>query len=339
MNLGYSQRASRWSTRRRRRGRCGCRARARPTRIVHCLNYQLWTGGVTDHMIIEAAGATVVPFGVGQTRSAGDHPRARRERASMHPVVSGAPREGAARGDCPRAAHLGLRIGLFGGEAGLDNAASGRASRRRGGSRSATRTSGCRRCMSILGSSASTRPISTSTRADGVFAELLDPATLERLPIARGLDGRAGLHASRQASASRSCATGARQLTVTGTGPCACGRATWRFRIDRSHRRHVQRARRQRLPDRRAARWWRGCRSSLSGHLRIDLARARAVRPDRAARRGRRGAAGVAVRGGEGRARRALDRAPSAPVADVTIVAYEALGRTAHKTSYVERHP
>ena len=25
--------------------------------------------------------------------------------------------------------------------------------------------------------------------------------------------------------------------------------------------------------------------------------------------------------------------------ADATIVAYEALGRTAHKTSYVERHP
>ena len=54
---------------------------ARPApRIVHCLNYQLWTGGVTDHMILEASGATVVPFGVGNTRKLhrDDH-RARRD--------------------------------------------------------------------------------------------------------------------------------------------------------------------------------------------------------------------------------------------------------------------
>ena len=30
-------------------------------RVVHCLNYCLWTGGVTDHMILEATGATVIP--------------------------------------------------------------------------------------------------------------------------------------------------------------------------------------------------------------------------------------------------------------------------------------
>lgn len=32
-------------------------------RVVHCLNYCMWTGGFTDHTILEAAGATVVPFG------------------------------------------------------------------------------------------------------------------------------------------------------------------------------------------------------------------------------------------------------------------------------------
>ena len=35
-------------------------------RVVHCLNYCLWTGGVTDHMTLEATGATVIPFGVGE---------------------------------------------------------------------------------------------------------------------------------------------------------------------------------------------------------------------------------------------------------------------------------
>jgi len=41
----------------------------RPTdRVVHCLNYCMWTGGFTDHTILEATGATVIPFGVGNTR-------------------------------------------------------------------------------------------------------------------------------------------------------------------------------------------------------------------------------------------------------------------------------
>src|SRR5437763_9539691 len=40
----------------------------RPTdTVVHCLNYRLWMGGFSDHENLEATGATVVPFGVGQT--------------------------------------------------------------------------------------------------------------------------------------------------------------------------------------------------------------------------------------------------------------------------------
>src|SRR5690606_5762581 len=37
-------------------------------RVVHCLNYRMWMGGFTDHTTLEATGATVVPFGVGDTR-------------------------------------------------------------------------------------------------------------------------------------------------------------------------------------------------------------------------------------------------------------------------------
>lgn len=36
--------------------------------IAHCLNYQMWMGGVTDHLSMEAAGATVDRFGLGDTR-------------------------------------------------------------------------------------------------------------------------------------------------------------------------------------------------------------------------------------------------------------------------------
>lgn len=36
-------------------------------RVVHCLNYCLWMGGYTDHQCLENVGATVIPFGVGNT--------------------------------------------------------------------------------------------------------------------------------------------------------------------------------------------------------------------------------------------------------------------------------
>src|SRR5207237_343432 len=36
-------------------------------RIVHCLNFNMWSGGVTDYLPLETLGATGVPYGVGST--------------------------------------------------------------------------------------------------------------------------------------------------------------------------------------------------------------------------------------------------------------------------------
>ena len=49
-------------------GRCHRAAGLGPGHtVVHCLNYRMWMGGVTDHLTLERTGATVVPFGVGDT--------------------------------------------------------------------------------------------------------------------------------------------------------------------------------------------------------------------------------------------------------------------------------
>lgn len=49
-------------------GRCQSAAGLTPDHtVVHCLNYQMWMGGLTDHMTLQATGAMVVPFGVGST--------------------------------------------------------------------------------------------------------------------------------------------------------------------------------------------------------------------------------------------------------------------------------
>src|SRR5581483_128382 len=92
-------------------------------RVVHCLNYRLWMGGYTDHATLEATGAAVVPFGVGDTQLL-----VRTIRELKITAISCTPSYPAVverviaehfPGLKPR--DLGLRLGLFGGEAGLDD--------------------------------------------------------------------------------------------------------------------------------------------------------------------------------------------------------------------------
>jgi phenylacetate-CoA ligase len=36
-------------------------------KVIHCLNFNMWSGGITDYLGIEKVGATGIPFGVGNT--------------------------------------------------------------------------------------------------------------------------------------------------------------------------------------------------------------------------------------------------------------------------------
>lgn len=91
-------------------------------RVVHCLNYAGWIGGYTDHASLERAGACVLPWGVGNTEqliqmilSLGI------EAISCTPsylnVLKNVLKE--KFGLTPK--QLGIKLGLFGGEAGLQN--------------------------------------------------------------------------------------------------------------------------------------------------------------------------------------------------------------------------
>src|SRR6185437_5287962 len=92
-------------------------------RVVHCLNYRLWMGGFSDHTTLEATGASVVPFGIGETQLL---VRTIRELGitaisctPSYPAVLARIIEEHFPGLKPR--DLGLRLGLFGVEGGLDN--------------------------------------------------------------------------------------------------------------------------------------------------------------------------------------------------------------------------
>jgi phenylacetate-CoA ligase len=201
-------------------------------RIVHCLNFQLWTGGLTDHMNIEASGATAVPFGVGNPKKlletivelgiTGIHCT-----PSYPALLEKVLREEMGRE--PRS--LGLRLGLFGGEAGLDNPEFRTRLEQTWGFAVRNANFGLSEVMSIMASQCEHTSDLHFHAGDAVFVELLDPATGARLPLSEGATGELVC-----THLEKTCQPLVRYrtrdvLTVTGTDPCRCGRTAWRFRV------------------------------------------------------------------------------------------------------------
>ena len=202
-------------------------------RVVHCLNYQLWMGGVTDHTTLEMAGATVIPFGVGSSelliRTILELDVDAISCTPSYPQVL----ERVIEEDFPQLSprDLGLKLGLFGGEAGLDDA----------GFRS--------RLESIWGFAARNANYGVSdvfcnfagqcehggdlhfVGLDVLYPEIVDPRTGAGLPWEQGAEGELVLtHLARECQPLVRFRTGD-AVTLTGTGPCTCGRAAPRFRV------------------------------------------------------------------------------------------------------------
>jgi len=86
-------------------------------RVVHCLNFNMWSGGVTDYLPIEQMGVTAVPFGVGNTTLLLQTIQALQINAiSSTPSYMFALRDRCVSELGINPTELGLRRGYFGGE-------------------------------------------------------------------------------------------------------------------------------------------------------------------------------------------------------------------------------
>jgi len=310
----------------------------RDDRIVHCLNYQLWTGGLTDHLILEAAGAAVVPFGVGNTRGLVDAIRdlgvtgisctpsypALIERVLRHEV-----------GIEPR--DLGLRIALFGGEAGLDDTTFRRRLEETWGFAARNANYGLSEVLSILGSQCEQTGDLHFHPGEVVYAEILDVATRQPQPIAEGTTGElVCTHLCKEAQPLLRYAT-RDVVTVTGTGPCACGRSAWRFRVtgrtdDMFNVRGVN------VFPTAVRRVFSDHPQLAGGQLRIVLRGAGPYDRIEVRAEAADGLAETAFPAATETLERSLKRALGAS-ARVQLLPFGALPRTAHKTSWIEREP
>ena len=201
--------------------------------VVHCLNYQMWMGGVTDHMTLERTGATVVPFGVGNTellirtiRDIGitaisctpSYPAVlERVLAEKFPKMS--PRD------------LELKLGLFGGEPGLDDPVMRDRVRQIWGMEPRNANYGVSDVFSNFAAQCEHDARLHFLASDVLYPELINPETEEPLCIEAGQEGELVLtHLLRDCQPLVRFRTGD-ILAVDATELCQCGRTGMRFRV------------------------------------------------------------------------------------------------------------
>ncbi len=199
--------------------------------VVHCLNYCLWMGGFSDHENLETTGATVVPFGVGQTalllRTIHElQINAISTTPSYMLPLSEAAR---ARGLNPR--DLGLRKGFFGAEPGISEPSVRARMEETWGMRAVDANFGMADVMSIMGSECEHRQGLHFHAQGAVAVELIEPEAGAPLAITEGAEGEL-VYTHLFKEAQPLVRYRARDVVrILGTEPCSCGRTSIRFRI------------------------------------------------------------------------------------------------------------
>lgn len=203
-------------------------------RVVHCLNYQMWMGGFTDHCTLEATGAMVIPYGVGGTEKliktiqdlnitaiscTPSYPRVLEQViAEKFPGLS--PKD------------LGLKLGLFGGEAGLDDPSYRKRLEDTWGFKVRNANYGVSDVFCNFASQCSDNNDLHYMALDVLYPELIDPETAQLLDWQEGVTGELVLtHLEKECQPLVRFRTGD-IITLTGVHePCTCGRTAPRFRV------------------------------------------------------------------------------------------------------------
>ncbi len=201
--------------------------------VVHCLNYQMWMGGLTDHMTLEQTGALVVPFGVGGTelliRTIMEVGINAISCTPSYPAVLERVLEEKFPGTNPR--DLGLKLGLFGGEPGLDDPAFRERLCDTWGMEARNANYGVSDVLSNFAAQCEHDTRLHFLASDVLYPELIDPETTDVLSFVAGQRGELVLtHLDRECQPLVRFRTGD-IIEVDETEPCRCGRSGFRFRV------------------------------------------------------------------------------------------------------------
>ncbi len=201
--------------------------------VVHCLNYQMWMGGLTDHLTLERTGALVVPFGVGGTelliRTILETGINAISCTPSYPVVLEKVLEERFPELTPR--DLGLELGLFGGEAGLDDPAFRERIQETWGLSPRNANYGVSDVLSNFAAQCEHDMHLHFLAGDVLYPELVNPDTGQSLPLETGQEGELVLtHLERDCQPLVRFKTGD-IISIQDTTPCRCGRKGMRFKV------------------------------------------------------------------------------------------------------------
>ena len=201
--------------------------------VVHCLNYQMWMGGLTDHLTLEKTGATVVPFGVGNTelliRTILETDISAISCTPSYPAVL----EQVVKDKFPHLSpkDLGLKLGLFGGEPGLDDPHFKARLKETWGIEARNANYGVSDVFCNFAAQCEHDTALHFMAADVLYPELIDPDTEQPIEIAKGAKGELVLtHLQRQCQPLVRFRTGD-IIEITDTEPCSCQRTGMRFKV------------------------------------------------------------------------------------------------------------
>ena len=203
-------------------------------RVVHCLNYQMWMGGFTDHCTLEATGAMVIPYGVGGAEKLIHTIQELKVTAisctPSYPAVLERVIAEKFPGLKPR--DLGLRLGLFGGEAGLDDATYRQRLEQTWGFQVRNANYGVTDVFCNFAGQCAHNNDLHFMALDVLYPELIDPDTENLKEWKEGETGELVLtHLERECQPLVRFRTGD-IITLTGiTEPCDCGRTAPRFQV------------------------------------------------------------------------------------------------------------
>jgi len=211
--------------------RCAWTIGYRPNHIVvHCFNYALFVGGVSDHVGTEKMGATVIPMGVGQAkrlvRILEDFKvNGVTATASYYFHLDGVARE--ELGKDPR--ELGIKILACGAEPGAGIPATRRKIEEVWGG-NAFDVTGLSDVFGWHGGECEYKQGMHFGGVDFCIIEVIDPATGETKEITEEMEGEI-VYTMIDREASPLVRFRSHDHVKVWTSPCECGRTTWRFRI------------------------------------------------------------------------------------------------------------
>ena len=202
-------------------------------RVVHCLNYQLWMRGLTDHTTLETTGATVIPFGVGDSelliRTVLDLGINAISCTPSYPRVLERVLEDRFPNMKPR--DLGLQLGLFGGEAGLDDDGFRSRLETTWGFKARNANYGVSDAFCNFAGQCDNSNDLHFVGLDVLYPELVDPNNGDSLPWQAGVEGELVLtHLAKECQPLVRFRT-SDIIFKTDTESCACGRTAPRFRV------------------------------------------------------------------------------------------------------------